>query len=106
MLDTVKLSKGKIEIVGVFTDYEQSRGLAYGEVAQKVIDLLGNYELRLRWHGAAVICHARAGRDRGPLAAALALVDTAQTAGPALFRLCDSSRSDEVLRVRSACLLL
>jgi hypothetical protein len=48
MLDTVKLSKGKIDIVGVFTDYEQSRGLAYGEVAQKVIDLLGNYELRLR----------------------------------------------------------
>jgi hypothetical protein len=48
MLDTMKLSKGKVEIVGVFTAYEQDRGLAYGETAQKVIDLLRNYELRRR----------------------------------------------------------
>jgi hypothetical protein len=48
MLDTMKLSEGKVEIVGVFTTYEQDRGLAYGETAQKVIDLLRNYELRGR----------------------------------------------------------
>jgi hypothetical protein len=30
MLDTMKLSEGKVEIVGVFTVYEQDRGLAYG----------------------------------------------------------------------------
>jgi Trypsin-like peptidase domain len=44
MLDTMKLREGKVAIVGVFTTYEQDRGLAYGETAQKVIDLLGSYE--------------------------------------------------------------
>ena len=46
MLDTVKLGEGVVAIIGVFTAYKKDRGLAYGETAQKVIDLLGSYELR------------------------------------------------------------
>lgn len=40
MLDTKKLGTGIVEVVGVFTDYEQEKGLAFGESAPKVIALL------------------------------------------------------------------
>jgi hypothetical protein len=40
MLDSQMLCAGKVVIVGVFTDYVQEKGLAFGESAPKVIALL------------------------------------------------------------------
>ena len=44
MLDTRMLGTGEVVIVGLFTDYVQSKGLAYGETSQKVIDHLTKLE--------------------------------------------------------------
>jgi hypothetical protein len=40
MLDAVKLERGHVSIVGVFTDYIQASGRAFGENAPKVLSLL------------------------------------------------------------------
>ena len=40
MLDAVKLARGHVSIVGVFTDYIQTSGRAFGENAPKVLSLL------------------------------------------------------------------
>jgi len=40
MLDGDKLAEGKISIIGVFTDYRQGRGMAFGESSTKVLLLL------------------------------------------------------------------
>jgi hypothetical protein len=44
MLDTRMLGTGAVVIVGLFTDYVQSKGLAYGETSQKVINHLAKLE--------------------------------------------------------------
>lgn len=40
MIDAVELALGKVSIVGVFTDYIETAGYAFGESAPKVISLL------------------------------------------------------------------
>jgi hypothetical protein len=40
MLDTIMLGTGTVAIVGLFTDYVQSKGVAFGEASQKIIHLL------------------------------------------------------------------
>ncbi len=40
MLDSSKLFMGKVEIVGVFTDYVREKGLAYGESSTEVLAML------------------------------------------------------------------
>ena len=40
MLDSNKLFMGKLEVVGVFTDYLREKGIAYGESSTKVLAML------------------------------------------------------------------
>ncbi len=48
MIDATKLISGNVRIVGVFTDYQQGSGRAFGENASKVLALLMNVAINYR----------------------------------------------------------
>lgn len=43
MLDSDALMAGQVRVVGLFTDYAQSKGMAFGEVSAKVLALLDQF---------------------------------------------------------------